>query len=105
MPAFVRPWSLAGLLVSSDPRAVQHPEHVCGDAVIALIVIEAECGVGVERVEAVVLRLRRSTIGWSAPAALAQSNRLIASFEGNVRDGFWRKRARAATSSTMHGWE
>jgi hypothetical protein len=45
------------LLVSSDPRAVQHPEHACGDAVIALIVIEAECGVGVERVEAVVLQL------------------------------------------------
>src|SRR5260370_13011914 len=36
---------------------------------------------------------------------LAQSNRLIASFEGNVRDGFWRKRARAATSSTIHGSE
>jgi hypothetical protein len=31
---------------------------------------------------------------------LAQSNRLIASFEGNVRDGFWRKSARAAASST-----
>jgi hypothetical protein len=25
------------------PRAVQHPEHACDDAVIALIVIEAEC--------------------------------------------------------------
>jgi hypothetical protein len=36
---------------------VKHPEHACGDAVVALIVIEAECGVGVKRVEAVVLRL------------------------------------------------
>ena len=44
------------MLVGSDQRAVQHPEHACGDAVIALIVIEAECGVGVERVEAVVLQ-------------------------------------------------
>jgi hypothetical protein len=42
---------LAGLLVSTDPGAVKHPEHACGDAVVALIVIEAECGVGVERVE------------------------------------------------------
>jgi len=44
-------------LVSTDPRAAKHPEHACGDAVVALIVIEAECGVGVEWVEAVVLRL------------------------------------------------
>src|ERR1700722_16845358 len=36
---------------------------------------------------------------------LAQSYRLIASFERNVRDGFWRKRARAAASSTIHGSE
>src|ERR1700688_1960866 len=36
---------------------------------------------------------------------LAQSYRLIASFEGNARDGFWRKRARAAASSTIHGSE
>ena len=36
---------------------------------------------------------------------LAQSNRPIASFEGNVRDGFWRKRARAAASSKIHGSE
>jgi hypothetical protein len=33
---------------------------------------------------------------------LAQSNRLIASFEGNVGDGFWRKRVLAAASSTTH---
>jgi hypothetical protein len=31
---------------------------------------------------------------------LAQSYRLIASFEGNVCDGFWRKRAAAAASFT-----
>ena len=55
--AFVRPFSLAGLFVSTDPRAVKHLEHACGDAVVALIVIEAEGGVGVKRVEAVVLRL------------------------------------------------
>ena len=40
-----------------DPRAVQHPEHMCGDAVVALIIVEAERGVGVEGVEAVILQL------------------------------------------------
>ncbi len=40
-----------------DPRAIQHLEHTCGDAVIALIVVEAERGIGVEGVEAVVLQL------------------------------------------------
>ena len=52
------------------PRAVQHPEHACDDAVIALIVIEAECGVGVEGVEAVVLQLIcPHLVGETKPAA------------------------------------
>jgi hypothetical protein len=51
------------------PRAVQHPEHACDDAVIALIVIEAECGVG-EGIEAVVLQLIcPHLVGETKPAA------------------------------------
>jgi hypothetical protein len=38
-------------LVSTDPGAVKYLEPACGNAVVALIFIEAECGVGVERVE------------------------------------------------------
>ena len=37
-----------------DPRAVQHPQHMRSDSVIALIIVKAQCGVGVEGVEAVV---------------------------------------------------
>jgi hypothetical protein len=52
------------------PRAVQHPEHACDDAVIALIVIEAECVVGVEGIETVVLQLIcPHLVGETKPAA------------------------------------
>ena len=53
-----------------DPRAVEHPEHACGDAVIAFVVIKAECGVGVEGVEPVVLQLiGPHLVGETKPAA------------------------------------
>jgi hypothetical protein len=59
-----------------DPRAVQHPEQACGDAIIALIVVEAECGVGVEGVEAVVLQLLcPHLVGETKPAALLTQRR------------------------------
>ncbi len=52
------------------PRAVQHPEHACDDAVIALIVVEAERGVGVEGIETVVLQLIcPHLVGETKPAA------------------------------------
>ena len=60
--------------MSIDPRAVKHPEHACGDAVVALIVIEAECGVGVERVEAVVLHSLACESCTSGAANVAPAN-------------------------------
>ena len=45
--------------------------HACGDAVIALIVIEGECGVGVEGIKAVVLhQICPHLVGETRPAAL-----------------------------------
>src|SRR6266851_4023678 len=57
MPAFVRSSSLARLLVSSTIR-------------VQLSIVKAECGVGVEGVEAVVLQLICShLVGETKPAA------------------------------------
>jgi hypothetical protein len=53
-----------------NPRAIQYPQHMCGDPVIALIVIEAERDVGVEGIEAVVLQLIcPHLVGETKPAA------------------------------------
>jgi hypothetical protein len=61
---------LGPIVEQHGPHAVQHPEHASGDAVIALIVIEAECGVGVEGIEAVVLQLIcPHLVGETEPAA------------------------------------
>jgi hypothetical protein len=40
-----------------DPCAIQHSEHTRGDGVIALVVRKAERGIGVDGVEAIVLKL------------------------------------------------
>ena len=58
MPALVRPSSLAGLLVSSTTRRQPSISSIrdC-HAVVALVVVKAERGVGVDRVEARVLQL------------------------------------------------
>jgi hypothetical protein len=56
------------LLASSTVRVQL---HACGDAVIALIVIEGECGVGVEGIKAVVLQqICPHLVGETRPAAL-----------------------------------
>src|ERR1051326_1383240 len=41
----------------ADTRAAEHLEHARGNAVVALVVVEAEGGVGVDRVEALILEL------------------------------------------------
>ena len=40
-----------------DLRAVQDPQHACGNPVVPLVIVEPECRVGVESVEAVILEL------------------------------------------------
>ena len=52
-----------------DARAVEHLQHARGNAVVALVVIEAERGVGIDRVEAVVLHLIGAHLVGEAKAA------------------------------------
>ena len=57
MPAFVRPSSLAGLLVSSTIRVQFRVRSIIArNAIVALIVLEAQHRVGVARIEPAVLQ-------------------------------------------------
>jgi hypothetical protein len=88
--------------VISDPRAVQHPEHACGDAVIALIVIEAGCGVGVERVEAGVLQLiRPHLVGETKPAGFVSQIEMMPPPRSSSRAEFWSLRSQRREPNTL----
>jgi len=54
----------------NNPRTVQHSEHTSGDAIVTFIVVESERGVGVDRIETLVLQLvRPHLVGETEPAS------------------------------------